>query len=265
QANQLARRLRTLGVGPEVRVGICLERSLDTIISILGTLKAGGVYVPLDPNYPPARLELMVRDADAKVVLTRAALRKRLPDKLGTVMLLDQDQEAGWQELQDPPATEPDSLAYVMYTSGSTGTPKGVAVTHRNVVRLVRNTSYVSVREDDVFLQFAPISFDAATFEIWGALLNGAQLALAPAENLSVEGMGVAINRFGVTTLWLTAGLFHLMAEECLDTLRGVRHLLAGGDVLRTGIVKELLRELPSCRLTNGYGPTEGTTFSCCC
>jgi acyl-coenzyme A synthetase/AMP-(fatty) acid ligase/acyl carrier protein len=152
----------------------------------------------------------------------------------------------------------------VTYTSGSTGSPKGVAVPHRAVVRLVRGNDYARMGPDEVFLQLAPVSFDASTFEIWGALLSGARLAVAPSHALSLAEVGRAVREHQVTTLWLTAGLFNQMVDDRLDDLRGVRQLLAGGDVLSVRHVRRVLDELPACRLINGYGPTEATTFSCC-
>jgi len=160
-----------------------------------------------------------------------------------------------------------DGLAYVMYTSGSTGRPKGVAVPHRGVVRLARDigdAGDTGLGPGEVFLQFAPISFDASTFEIWGDLLHGARLVLAPEGALALADLGEQIERHGVTTLWLTAGLFHLMVDHQLDRLRPVRRLLAGGDVLSPRQVERALRALPGTRLVNGYGPTENTTFTCC-
>ncbi|MGE5275910.1 MAG: amino acid adenylation domain-containing protein, partial [Acidobacteriota bacterium] len=175
-----------------------------------------------------------------------------------------------WSEIaresgQNPPnRATAENLAYVIYTSGSTGIPKGVSIRHRSVVRLVRGTDYAALGPDEVFLQAAPISFDASTFELWGALANGARLALMPPGAPSPAAVGEAVERLGVSTLWLTAGLFHRMVETELERLRGVRQLLAGGDVLSVPHVERALRELPHCRLVNGYGPTEGTTFTCC-
>ena len=167
-------------------------------------------------------------------------------------------------ETNPPSNAGADSLAYVMYTSGSTGKPKGVAVTHKNIVRLVKNTNYANFTSDEVFLQFAPISFDASTFEIWGSLLNGARLALMTPGAASLDELGRALKRYQVTTLWLTAGLFHLMVDTHLDDLRGLKQLLAGGDVLSAPHVRKVVTELKDCRLINGYGPTENTTFTCC-
>jgi aspartate racemase len=266
RANQLAHYLRKRGVGADTCVGVCVQRSPELITVLLGILKAGGAYVPLDPEYPRARLTFMLKDAQVPVLITERGLAKNLPLNAAEMIYLEElSAKTELESMTDPEIeTTADSLAYVMYTSGSTGQPKGVAVTHRNVVRLVRNTNYASFAIDEVFLQAATISFDASTFEIWGSLLNGARLALMPAGCTSLRDLGRAIKRFKVTTLWLTAGLFHLMVDNHLEDLRGVRQLLAGGDVLSVPHVQKVLAEVEGCRLINGYGPTESTTFTCC-
>jgi amino acid adenylation domain-containing protein len=266
RANQLAHYLKKRGIEPDTRVGICLDRSPEMLIAILATLKAGGAYVPLDPAYPQARLEFMMKDAGAPLLLTSSSRLLNLPADGAEIVCLDQVANELTRESEENPEkiTTADSLAYVMYTSGSTGKPKGVAVNHRNVVRLVKNTNYASFSADEVFLQCSTISFDASTFEIWGSLLNGARLVLLPAGTPSLKELGQAIKRYRVTTLWLTAGLFHLMVENHFDDLRELRQLLAGGDVLSVPHVKKVVTELKGCRLINGYGPTENTTFTCC-
>jgi amino acid adenylation domain-containing protein len=266
RANQLAHYLRAQGVGPEQTVGICLERGPRLIVSLLGVLKAGGAYLPLDPQYPQERLAFMLEDAGVRVLLTEESVRTQAPRTTASVLSLDGqwDEVAHFADSDLPNLTCAENLAYVMYTSGSTGTPKGVGVMHRNVVRLVKQTDYASFSESEVFLLLAPISFDASTFELWGALLNGARLAVMAPGPASLEQLGAALKRHRVTTLWLTAGLFHLMVDERLEDLSEVRQLLAGGDVLSASHVERMRRELPLCRLINGYGPTEGTTFTCC-
>jgi len=152
----------------------------------------------------------------------------------------------------------------VIYTSGSTGRPKGVGVVHRGVVRLVKETNYAELTENDIVLQFAPISFDASTFEIWGCLLNGAKLVVFPPYTPSLKEFGQVLKQYQITTLWLTSDLFQQMVEGHIESLSGVKQLLAGGDILSVPHVKKVLKELPGCRLINGYGPTENTTFTCC-
>ncbi len=266
KANQLARFLESSGVRPGGRVALCLERSLEAVVSLLGTLKAGAAYVPIDPTYPVSRLSYLIEDSQAQALLSSRSIVANLPSLPVNVICLDAD----WPTiaLKDSENLEigraPEDLAYVMYTSGSTGNPKGVLVPHRAVLRLVKNNGFASFSPEEVFLQLAPLSFDAATFEIWGALLNGARLVLGPQGRLAPEEIGRLIGSHGVTTLWLTAALFHMMAIEHLEGLRPLKQLLAGGDVLSLTHVRRVVEALPSLRLINGYGPTENTTFTCC-
>lgn len=265
RANQLAHYLRERGVKGDTRVAACLHRSPDLIVALLAILKAGGAYVPLDPAYPQQRLEFMMADSGAPLMLTQTKLASNLPISESIICIDALGEELVKQSQENQPSiVGADNLAYVMYTSGSTGQPKGVTVTHRNVVRLVKNTNYASFTRDEVFLQASTISFDASTFEIWGSVLNGARLVMLPPGAPSLKELGAAIKRYKVTTLWLTAGLFHLMVENHLDDLRGLRQLLAGGDILSVPHVKRVFEELPNCRVINGYGPTENTTFTCC-
>jgi amino acid adenylation domain-containing protein len=266
RSNRLARHLRGLGVRPGTRVGICLDRSPEMVTAILATLAAGGAYVPLDPGYPAERLAFMLADTAAAVVVTDSRLAAGLPPHGARTVLLDAEAYAIAAASTEPleAGTGPDAPACVMYTSGSTGRPKGIEVPHRAVVRLVRGTDFIDIRPDDVFLQMAPAAFDAATLELWGPLLNGARVALYPPEAPSVEGIERAVAEHGVTVLWLTAGLFHLVVDERIGALRGVRQLLAGGDVLSVPHVRRVLAELPEIVFINGYGPTENTTFTAC-
>lgn len=263
RAETLARRLRQMGVGPDVLVGVFLERSLELIVALVGIIKAGGAYVSLDPTYPRDRLAFMLEDTKAKVVVTRAELKGRLPAEVACL-----DIAAESTRLPEHAAlamtTTAESLAYVSYTSGSTGKPKGVCVPHRGVVRLVKDTDFARFGPDEVFLQFAPIAFDASTLEIWGALLNGGRLVVSPPGPVSLAELGRMIETSRITVLWLTAGLFHQMIEEQSDRLQHVRQLLAGGDVLSALHVTRALEQLPRTQLINGYGPTENTTFTCC-
>ncbi len=266
RANQLAHHLQALGVGPEVLVGILMERSIEMVVAHLGILKAGGAYVPLDPEYPAERLALMLQDGQVPVLLTQQRMLGRLPAHSAQVICLESDGRAlAAESISNPESgATADNLAYVMYTSGSTGRPKGVCVIHRGVVRLVKGTNYANLTADEVFLQLAPISFDAATLEIWAPLLNGGRLVVMPAHAPSLAEIGQALERYQVTTLWLTASLFRLMVDEQFGTLRHLRQLLAGGDVLSVSHVRRVVQELKGVRMINGYGPTENTTFTTC-
>jgi amino acid adenylation domain-containing protein len=266
RSNQLARRLRRLGIGPDRLVAVLMERSLDLPVALLGVLKAGGAYLPLDPGYPKARLALMLRQASPACLLTTTELEERLPEFHGPLIDFDRDRQDIAAESSGPLeiVSHPLGLAYVMYTSGSTGEPKGTAAVHRGIVRLVRRTDFAELSGQRVYLQLSPVSFDASTLEIWGPLLNGGRLVLMPPGHASLDDIGRAVREHQVDTLWLTAGLFHLMAQERLGDLAPLRQLLAGGDVLSPALVEKVRRELPHLRLINGYGPTENTTFTCC-
>ncbi len=266
RANQLAQFLRRAGVGAETPVALLVERSLEMILGVLGVLKAGGAYVPLDSAAPADRLRYLLEDIGAPVILTQAHLAARVPEVPGTLVRLDTDWADIAAEPDTPPADETtaESLAAVMYTSGSTGRPKGVSVPHRAIVRLVVSTTYVRWSADEVFLQLAPLAFDASTFEIWGSLLHGARLVMFPPGPLSLAALGETLVRSKVTTLWLTAGLFHQVVDDQLPSLAGVRQLLAGGDVVSLAHVRRVLAAHPGMVVINGYGPTEGTTFTCC-
>jgi amino acid adenylation domain-containing protein len=271
RSNRLAAYLRERGVGPDTLVGVCLERTAAVAVALVAIAKAGGAYVALDAGYPPERLEFMLQDSGIAVLVSQESQLSRLPAyALGFVGVVSLDGEAEAigacrGDALEAPAVGPSHLAYVTYTSGSTGVPKGVAVPQGGVLRLVKGTDFLEVSKDDVFLHLAPLSFDASTLEVWGALLNGCRLVVAPPTMPSLEELGAILRTQGVSVAWLTAPLFHLMVDERLGDLRGVRQLLAGGDVLLPGPVRRYLDGLAEGHwLINGYGPTENTTFTAC-
>ena len=214
------------------------------VIGLLGILKAGGAYVPLDPSYPAERLNFMLEDAQIRLLLTRKKHGRIFPAYKGTIITLDDGQRANCCqaiENQDVPLTS-DSLAYVIYTSGSTGKPKGVCVPHRAVVRLVMNTNYIALGPDDVVAHVSNCSFDAATFEIWGALLKGACLVGFGQDVLfSPEDFSAALRRHRISTLFLTTALFNQIARTLPVAFRTVRHLLFGGEAVDLECVKRVV------------------------
>ncbi len=263
RAERLAHHLRFLGVTQDALVGLCVERSLEMVVALLAILKAGAAYVPLDPHYPRERLRTMLEDTGLEVLVIQRKLRELFPAYPFVVIEVENRVPDCVPAIRDV-SVSPNQLAYVMYTAGTTGHPKGVMIPHLGVVRLVVQPNYVSLTSDDVFLQYAPLAFDASTFEIWGSLLNGARLVLCPPRHLTCSELGRLIKEHGVTTLWLTAALFHQMMEEVPLTLAGVRQLLAGGDVLSPAKVRAYLQLPGHGRFINGYGPTENTTFTTC-
>ncbi len=269
RANRIAWELKNSGVCTGDLIGISVERSLEMLIGLLAILKTGGAYVPIDPAYPQERINAMLADTSISVMVTQQRLRSMWPENINVLVLDEMGTRFVPSSVEGHDGNLPDSgtgdgLAYVIYTSGSTGKPKGVCVTHRGVVRLVSSPTYVEIEAADVFLQGSTVSFDAATFEIWGSLLNGAVLAILPPGNQSLADWSEAIQQHRVTTLWMTAGLFQVMAEQHIDGFSGVRQLLVGGDVVSPSHARKVLEHHQGIRLINGYGPTENTTFTCC-
>ncbi len=247
RAERLAGHLLELGVTPEARVGVAIDRSLRMIESFLAVLKAGGAYVPFDPAMPKERLDAMIEEAGISLILNPNSPLSRA-------------EGGGWER---GPGGE--GLAYVIFTSGSTGRPKAVAAEHRSVIRLVRHDpkiGFADLGPEQIFFQIAPPSFDASTVEIWGALANGGRLVLPPPGPLALDELGALLARHEVTTLLLTSGLFQEVVESRIGILRGVRQLLAGGDVVSPAAVNRMLAEVPGCRMICCYGPTENTTFT---
>ena len=266
RANQLAAHLRELGVGVGTRVAICMERSPEMISGILGILKAGGVYVPLDPSYPRERLNFMIKDSEAPVAITLEPFADALSESGARVISLDRELAAIEREPGNNvtiPGSEADDLAYVIYTSGSTGMPKGVAVPHRAITRLVSNTNYIELSPTDVVAHLSQVCFDAATFEIWGALSNGARLVLISKEvALEPELFASALKDHTVSTLFLTTALFNELAAWNGRIFEGIKQVLFGGEAVNPHWVRHVVESGPPKRLLHVYGPTECTTFA---
>jgi amino acid adenylation domain-containing protein len=265
RANQVAHYLRELGVTTETRVGICVERSIQMVVGLLGIMKAGGVYVPLDPEHPAQRLAFMMKDAAVSVLLTEEQMLAQLPTYDGPIVCLDRD----WVMIAKQSVMEVSSevsaanLTYIIYTSGSTGEPKGVAVSHQAINRLVFNAGYVNLNATDVVAQAANASFDAITFELWGGLLSGARVHIISQEQLLEPArLAKVLREEQVTAMFLTTALFNQMGRQQPAGFYGVKQLLFGGQQVAPQWVRAVKDSGYAGRLIHVYGPTETTTFA---
>jgi amino acid adenylation domain-containing protein len=265
-ANHIAHQLIQHNINNHHVVAIIANPSIQRIAALLAILKAGAAYLPLDPNNPTQRQQAILNDAKPSLLIADANQAQTLKDlPVPHYLLQPFDPNHTYHDPGNlPNNTHPDDLAYLLFTSGSTGVPKGVGVPHRAVMRLVSQPNFCQLGPQEVVLHLAPLAFDASTFEIWAPLLNGGSLALFEGEQPDLQELASCIQHHRVSTLWLTAGLFHAMVEGAIWGLRGVRQLLAGGDVLSPSHVGRVLAEVAGCTLINGYGPTENTTFSSC-
>ncbi len=268
RTNQLANHLRVLGVGAEVPVGICVKHSLDIVVGLLGILKAGGVYMPLDPAYPKERLAFMLEDAEVPVLLTQEPLLARLPEHHAQVVCLDSDWEAIAQENVENPIclTIPGNLAYVIYTSGSTGQPKGVLVSHGSLAAHCLDVQrHYELDSGDKVLQFASLSFDLSLEQVLPTLIAGARLVLMSTDVWNTTDFQNRISECGLTVLNIPTGCWQELAREWADVLELVpnvqpRVFIVGGDAMLPEFL-DLWNRTPlrSVRLINAYGPTETT------
>nr|WP_235015542.1 amino acid adenylation domain-containing protein [Oceanicoccus sp. KOV_DT_Chl] len=264
-SDKLGRQLLEQGVRAGDAVGLLTERSAGAIAAMLAIVKVGAHYVPLNPAYPESRLEMMLADAAIRVVFAGPEAAELAPALGVQALLLSGDcQYAGLASVAPIPQQGlAETAAYILYTSGSTGKPKGVVVPQRSILRLVSpENSYCRFDETRHFLQLAPLSFDASTFEIWGALLNGGCCTVLPGDNMpGYDQLGDIIAN-GVTTAWLTSSLYNTLISERPDILQPLEQLLIGGEALSVAHVRRGLEKLPNTQIINGYGPTENTTFT---
>ncbi|MGW2332205.1 amino acid adenylation domain-containing protein, partial [Streptomyces sp. NPDC001700] len=264
RANRLAHRLAA-SLAPEARVGVLMERSADLVVALLAVVKAGGVYVPLSTAYPDSRMRWILGETEAAVLLTDQSLRSRARDVAegAPVLVVDGGEPTAGPERDDNPglAVQPDRLAYVIFTSGSTGAPKGVSATHADVADLARDRRWLDGVVDRVPLH-SPHAWDGSTFELWAPLLNGGRVVVAPPGDLDIDALSRLVVDHGITALFLTTGLFGVLAQEHPECLARVRQVWTGGDIASPAAMRRVLEHCPSTKVVHVYGPTETTAFS---
>ncbi|MGM9511618.1 amino acid adenylation domain-containing protein [Larkinella sp. GY13] len=264
RANQLAWHLHHQGVRPETLVGICLERSVEMVIGLLGVLKAGGGYVPLDPAYPATRLEKLRAQTGVQIIVTQQKWIVRFATEGIAFVVLDQP-ILSWTSEADSNLALPasiDQLAYVLFTSGSTGHPKSVAIPHRGIIRLVKEPNYAQFDSTTVMLGLAPLAFDASTFELWATLANGGRLILMTDQQPTLHAIKDAIQTHLVNTVFFTTALFNVLVDSDVSGLTTLSQLLTGGEAASAQHLRRAQQQLPLCTISNVYGPTESTTFA---
>jgi tyrocidine synthetase-3 len=257
-SDRMAVYLHTIGLKREEVVGIMAENSTRMIVGLLAILKVGGAYLPVNWDYPQERREYLAKDGSIKKFIGPASAN------IPGVEILDWCDPGIYKERNSPEWNHSyKNLAYIMYTSGSTGTPKGVMVEHRCVVRLVKNTNYVEFTNQERIMQTGALDFDASTFEIWGALLNGAHLHLTDKEIiLNPVALKQVVLKKEISMMWMTSPLFNHMLDENIEIFQRIKTLVVGGDVLSPSHINQIRARFPGIRVINGYGPTENTTFS---
>jgi amino acid adenylation domain-containing protein len=267
RSNYLAHYLVSRGVQSEQLIPVCMERGIDLIVSILGILKAGAAYVPIDINYPIERIQYMIDDTRANLVLVSHLNAFKLVS-IANISIVEVDGINDF-EITSQPGTNPNisiassQLAYIIYTSGSTGKPKGVEVQHNNVVSLVKEINYVELSSNDRLLVTGSPSFDATTFEYWSMLLNGGRLIMCKESDLlDISYLQKAIKIHEVTIMWFTSSWFNQLIDTDISVFEGLKTIIVGGEKLSESHVAKFLETHPEIELINGYGPTENTTFS---
>ncbi|WP_251094277.1 amino acid adenylation domain-containing protein [Streptomyces sp. Caat 7-52] len=260
-ANSLSRRLRSAGVHLGDVVGLCVKRSPEMIIAMLAIIKCGATYLPYDRTWPDERLSGIFGQAGCTALLTDAS--DEMTARFGAMRVVPVDPAALNADEGNPPLrVGPDSIAYIVFTSGSTGSPKGVPIRHRGVVRLVSDACFVSLDENAVIPQLASIFFDAAVFEIWGALLNGGTCVLYPSDHVRLSELKRVVRQNGVTAVFVTTALFNVIVDEAPGTFDGVRTILTGGEAHSLGHIERARKYYGNDRVVSVYGPTECSVFA---
>ncbi|MBQ4842287.1 amino acid adenylation domain-containing protein [Bacillus safensis] len=265
QANRLARHLQKNGAEHQTVIAILADRTPELIVSLLAVLKAGAAYVPIDPDYPESRIQYMLKDSGATHLLTHSSFIGQAKGLAfdGTYLFAD-DQEISLMSSENLPLEAGlHDTAYIMYTSGTTGQPKGIMTTHSNIARVVKNTNYLTISETDTLLSLSNSVFDGFTFDVYGALLNGAKLVLPKKDTiLDMHELTELIKRESISVMFVPTALFNLLIDEETDWMRSVRKVLFGGERASVQHVRKAFDVMGKGRLINVYGPTESTVFA---
>ncbi len=262
-SDNLANYLQKLNINKEEKIAIFLDKSIEMVVSILAILKVHGAYLPIDISYPTERIEYILNDANISKIITTSDLKISIFNNITNIFIdnINLKQTSNFKYIPN----RVDSLAYIMYTSGSTGKPKGVMIEQKSILRLITNPNFIHFDNDERILQTGSIVFDACTFEIWGALLNGFSLYIITKEELlNSTFLSNYLIKNKITILWLTAALFNQLCDINSSMFSNVKYLLTGGDVLSPKHIKKVMQDNPNLKVINGYGPTENTTFTCC-
>ena len=262
RSNQMAHFLRKKGVKPSESIGLIVERSIDTIVGILGILKAGASYLPLEADYPIDRIQFMLEDSETQIILGHSSFKEKIPEGKAFIEMerLNLKDEEGNNLTH---VNMPTDTIYTIYTSGSTGNPKGSIIQHKSVIRLVKNTNYIDIQKEDKILQLSNYAFDGSVFDIFGALLNGATLVLISKEELlSMEILGEIIEEKGISIFFITTALFNSLIDLNLSCLKNVRKILFGGERVSLKHIQKAFDTYGPGKLVHVYGPTENTVFT---
>lgn len=266
RANRLAYYLISLGVAPKTIIGVYIERSIDMVVSLLAILKADCVYLPIDISLPKERIKFMLTDANVQWVLLAEKKVEPFIDNHNINLIFSADGQYYDNNCQEDPVsnTLANDIAYIIYTSGSTGAPKGAIIPHRSVFGFMFGINYATFNEEQIFLQYSSISWDALTLELWTPLLHAATCVLYPGHNITIENIKNIIIDNEVTTLWMTSSFFNMVIDSSPEILKTVKQLLIGGESLSIKHVQKAISILPNTKIINGYGPSECTVFACC-
>ena len=268
-ANQLAKKLAERGIGYQDTVAILLERGYMQMVSMLGIMKLGAVYVPIDPQYPQERMDYILDDCRSKVIVTDHSIEEKLHSTIETFLIdeeenqLDRDDDTGIESEYSPKEFHSEDLIYMIYTSGSTGKPKGTLLKHRNVVRVVKNTNYIDINQNDRVMQISNYVFDCSVFDIYSALLNGACLVIIPREtSLDIPLLADFINEKKISAFCISTALFHMLVDWKAESLKDVRKIIVAGEQLSLTHAKKAVNTIGKGKLINAYGPTESAVFA---